>query len=179
MNKHLISLNDLPPDGKEFTLDDQEIWEEPIKEFKMEYDITTPLRMKIFIQPVDEGILLKGTLSGAVAIPCNRCAEQADVSIDSKIEEYEEIPPETRHEKDHEQSALITFNNHAPMFSLSDFAWEQFLLAMPTNPLCRDDCKGICPDCGANLNVAACDCSRNQTDPRMAALANVKIAKKQ
>ena len=55
--------------------------------------------------------------------------------------------------------------------------WEQFVLALPPNPLCRPDCKGLCPECGANLNEGMCACSRDEGDPRMAVLRGLKIRK--
>ncbi len=64
------------------------------------------------------------------------------------------------------------------MLDLGGVAWEQFMLAMPVNPLCRPDCKGLCPICGANLNLEACDCHKEEEDPRMAPLRNLKVGKK-
>ncbi len=56
---------------------------------------------------------------------------------------------------------------------LDDLVREQILLALPTRQLCRDDCKGLCPTCGANLNQTTCDCSAEEIDPRFAALAQL------
>ncbi len=47
---------------------------------------------------------------------------------------------------------------------------EQFLLSVPEYPVCREDCRGLCPGCGANLNVEACRCSGESSDPRWAPL---------
>ena len=47
---------------------------------------------------------------------------------------------------------------------------EQFYLALPMKPLCRDDCRGLCSMCGANLNRSTCDCKHDFADPRFAAL---------
>jgi uncharacterized protein len=47
---------------------------------------------------------------------------------------------------------------------------EQFYLALPMKPLCRDDCQGLCPTCGINWNKGTCDCTNQWEDPRLAAL---------
>ena len=47
---------------------------------------------------------------------------------------------------------------------------EQFYLAMPMKPLCRPDCRGLCPECGTNLNVTTCSCEPRWTDPRLTGL---------
>lgn len=178
MKKHLVSINDLPPDGKNFELDDQDVWLEPIKEFKMDCRITEPLKMKAFIMPVDGGCLLRGEISGAVVVPCNRCAEDADIAIRSAFDEFEEIPeshvPGARHQNG---DGHIVFERNAPMLDLAEAAWEQFMLALPSNPLCRTDCKGLCAQCGVNLNLGQCDCEAENMDDRMAPLRNLAVRK--
>lgn len=51
---------------------------------------------------------------------------------------------------------------------------EQVLLELPAKPLCAEECKGICPDCGADLNTEACRCSLRPVDPRLAVLARLR-----
>lgn len=172
--KNLVSINDLPPAGKEFSLDNQEIWKKPIEEFKMDCRIDKPLRITFFVMPAENGVLVRGELTGGVVLPCNRCTEDAETLIDSRFDEFEEIPetpPRTQNsEEDH-----ILFERNAPMLNLDAVAWEQFMLALPTNPLCKEDCKGLCGKCGANLNNGQCDCENDNPDPRLAALRDLKV----
>lgn len=176
MNKYLVSINDLPPSGKEFILEDQEIWLGPIKEFKMDCRITSPLKARVFLQAADEGVVERGDLTGSVVVPCSRCTENANVDIDSKFDEYEEIPENAKGLNDNPESeSHIVFDRNAPMLNLAEVAWEQFMLAMPVRPLCKTDCKGLCPQCGANLNLGECGCAPQEGDPRMDALRGIKI----
>jgi uncharacterized protein len=55
---------------------------------------------------------------------------------------------------------------------------EHALLALPTRLLCAEACRGLCPQCGANLNVAACDCSAQPTPPRLAVLRDLVQARR-
>lgn len=57
---------------------------------------------------------------------------------------------------------------------LDDVLREQILLALPARAVCRDECRGICPRCGRNLNAEACACAEPPPDPRWAALADLK-----
>jgi uncharacterized protein len=57
---------------------------------------------------------------------------------------------------------------------LADVLKEQVLLAVPLRALCRDDCRGLCPQCGVNRNTIECHCSEERSDPRWAALAEIK-----
>lgn len=175
MKKHLVSINDLPPDGKEFVLDDQDMWLEPLREFKMDCRISKPLHGKVFLQRADDGVLVRGQLHGEVVLPCNRCTEDTVAVIDSEFDEYEEIPAENTHAKDGDHEGHVVYQMHVPMLNLAEVAWEQFMLALPSRPLCREDCKGLCPSCGANLNWTECDCKKESLDPRMAPLAGLKI----
>jgi uncharacterized protein len=56
---------------------------------------------------------------------------------------------------------------------------EQFYLSLPMKPLCAEDCKGLCPVCGTNLNRGTCQCQRSWDDPRFAALKNLRANKKE
>ncbi len=59
---------------------------------------------------------------------------------------------------------------------LSPLIREQVLLALPTRPLCQEDCRGLCPHCGINLNRSACGCRVETVDPRLEALRSLKAA---
>ena len=56
---------------------------------------------------------------------------------------------------------------------LNELLREQFYLALPMKPLCKDECLGICPQCGTNRNIAPCDCNPHWEDPRLAGLKNL------
>jgi uncharacterized protein len=57
---------------------------------------------------------------------------------------------------------------------LEDALREQVLLATPLKMLCREDCQGLCPQCGRNRNTEPCDCEQHPSDPRWAALNEIK-----
>jgi uncharacterized protein len=58
--------------------------------------------------------------------------------------------------------------------ALEDVLKEQILLALPIKQVCRDDCKGLCPQCGRNLNLESCDCVSTMVDPRWADLEDIR-----
>jgi uncharacterized protein len=68
----------------------------------------------------------------------------------------------------YEQSGLL----------LEDAVREQVLLTLPGRTLCQEDCKGLCPHCGINRNLANCECVEKPVDPRLAALAGIAVALK-
>jgi uncharacterized protein len=58
---------------------------------------------------------------------------------------------------------------------LTPLIQEELVLALPTRPLCRETCKGLCPQCGANLNQQVCGCIPAVGDPRLAVLRSLKV----
>jgi uncharacterized protein len=56
---------------------------------------------------------------------------------------------------------------------LNELLREQFYLALPMKPLCAEECRGLCSQCGSNLNLASCGCAPGWTDPRLAALKTI------
>jgi uncharacterized protein len=62
---------------------------------------------------------------------------------------------------------------------LGELMHEQFVLALPMKPLCGEGCKGLCQQCGTNLNKASCDCAPAWKDPRMAGLEGLMQKRKE
>ena len=78
-------------------------------------------------------------------------------------------------EREIEEDDLTTAFYDNDEIDLGQLMREQFYLALPMKPLCRDDCNGLCPKCGTNLNPRPCDCKREWEDPRLAALKALKL----
>jgi uncharacterized protein len=77
-------------------------------------------------------------------------------------------------EREIEEDDLTTAFYEHDEIDLGQLMREQFYLSLPMKPLCRVDCKGLCPSCGTNLNRGSCDCKREWEDPRFAALKNLR-----
>ncbi|MGQ0540872.1 MAG: DUF177 domain-containing protein, partial [Blastocatellia bacterium] len=58
---------------------------------------------------------------------------------------------------------------------LNEIVREQILLNLPQQIFCKEDCKGLCPKCGANINLIDCNCNETEIDPRWAALNNLRF----
>ncbi len=173
-----VLLHTIPPSGKTYVLDDQAVWTGPLAEFGMACTILDPLRAEFTVFMQDEGVLLRGSVKGRVAMPCTRCAEDAVVVIDQAVDTYEPFPVE-----DGDEDALEVDREllrRAPTgqgveMNLAALAWEEFLLALPMKPLCDPGCKGLCPHCGVNRNTTSCSCGSDASDPRMAPLRGLKV----
>ena len=125
--------------------------------------------------------LLQASLSFAFTLRCNRCLEsfekQAAPELTLILQVEEEEPRRGEDGKDEEvelaEEELGFLRLSQPKLDLRSLMVEQIHLGLPMKPLCREDCAGLCSDCGIDLNRESCDCSA-EVDPRWAALASLK-----
>ena len=110
-------------------------------------------------------LVLEGTARSLLDLVCDRCGKpfsrEKAVKLDSLLAQELE---------DEESDEIILLENGE--LDLTQVVTEAFVLAVDTKNLCSDDCKGLCPKCGANLNQGPCQC-RPETDPRWAALSQL------
>ena len=110
----------------------------------------------------EAGVLhLKGTLTAEMTCVCDRCGEPFDSVKETALEAV--IVEEESEE--HPELFVLEGND----IDLDEILSTCFILDMETKFLCREDCKGLCPTCGKNLNLGPCGC-RKQIDPRFAVL---------
>lgn len=186
MQKFHVAINEIPSEGRHITLDDTSVWEAPMAEFHMECRVVSPLQAQLFLLPAESGCLVRGTLKGVIALPCDRCTEDALITLDNTFETFECLPEgiatiqEGEEEADAdeepmEEASHIYMEKGIPMLDLAALCWEEFALSLPIKPLCRDNCKGLCVQCGANLNDGTCTCVTDEGDPRLAVLRKLKV----
>lgn len=108
----------------------------------------------------------------AVAMQCSRCLERYEQPLHIEIEEAfvptVDIATGTPLQTGELDEAVLINEHH--ILDLSEILRQSLLLALPMTPLCKPDCKGFCPICGANLNYESCTCQEEEIDPRWAAL---------
>ncbi|MBQ4630015.1 MAG: DUF177 domain-containing protein [Clostridia bacterium] len=94
---------------------------------------------------------------------CSRCLEPVDEELDFNIKEVF-----SKTELENENDDVIILNSNE--IDLKEIAEQALCCAMPITCLCSEDCRGLCPQCGCNLNTEDCDCETDDIDPRLAAL---------
>src|SRR5215207_6361109 len=124
-----------------------------------------------------EQVRLRGEIKTEVELLCDRCAapERAPLAVEfdtSFIPQEVEAVKAENVELAAEDLLLSSYEGDA--VDLDELVREQIVLALPSRRLCREDCKGLCQKCGANLNAGQCSCEQGEADPRWAALADLK-----
>jgi uncharacterized protein len=129
-------------------------------------DLTLDLRM----ESVSEGVLVSGTVSGPIEGECGRCLRPISDSVAVTIQELYAYEHSTTDETTDEDEVGRL---QGDLVDLEPVLRDAVVLALPTNPLCRDDCPGLCPECGALWDELPADHSHQQADPRWAALSQL------
>lgn len=120
----------------------------------------------------DRGILVKGALNTESELTCSRCLVpfECPLTLDIEEEYYPTLDIVTGSPLPlPDDPGSFTIDEHN-ILDLTEAIRQYTLLAIPMKPLCHQDCAGLCPTCGANLNMSQCDCPLEPADPRWAKL---------
>ncbi len=127
---------------------------------------TRPVRVEGQVRNRGGALELKARLDTLLSLTCDRCAKPF---AREKTVEYDTL---LAFELANGESDDIVLLNEDGELELDELMREVFLLEMDTKNLCSEDCKGLCPGCGVDLNVEPCRCKK-ETDPRLAVLAQL------
>ena len=145
----------------------------------------TPLKTSGHAEVVEEhhgknqiikDIRLRGRLSAGLELQCARCLEPVRQDVKREFELlYRPLGTDAGRDELSVTDAEAEIGYYqGDGLLLEDVLREQVLLALPLKVTCREDCKGLCPHCGKNLNQEQCSCSTEVEDPRWAALKDVR-----
>ena len=122
-------------------------------------------------------ILVRGSLSGQLELPCSRCLEPftAPVAVEFDLLLVPGPPSAAAAKEELSPDDLDLDYYTGEIVDLESILREQIILMLPLKPLCDESCKGLCPHCGANLKRETCSCSTDTVDSPFARLAKLKI----
>jgi len=139
------------------------------------------LAVKLRVTPTAGMFQVEGHVEAKTVLACSRCLAPVQWPLSTSFRltftrslpgAGGEAPPESR-ELEAEELGMVLFEGDEIDFR--DVIQEQVIMALPMQPLCRSDCRGLCPRCGANLNAETCRCPGEDIDPRLAVLRNLKL----
>jgi uncharacterized protein len=147
-------LSDGPGHSRDMSFD--------IPTVRVSEDVTLQyLKGDLRISRTKEGLLLQGKLVGGIEDECYRCLETVQREMAFDIEELVNYPTPVDTEFSVSDDGIL---------DLAPLVRAEMLIQAGRGVLCRLDCKGLCPECGTNLNHETCHCHEDNVDPRMAKL---------
>ena len=143
-----------------------------------EFHVEEPIGVEVSYYRAGTELFFEGALRAATTSVCARCAEEFTAPRERDFRFV--LAPKSigfKGEQDLRDEDLEFSLYDGDQIDLSPLIREQFLLSLPTRSLCREDCRGLCPKCGVNLNNDECSCSGQSADPRLAPLRNLKVGR--
>lgn len=121
-------------------------------------------------------VRLRGKITASAEVDCDRCLTTVALPVETDFD-VKYLPAADYRSSDtaelQEEDLNVSFFE-GETIDVDELVREQVLLALPARALCGDECKGLCPVCGANKNTDSCDCASREIDPRWAGLKAVK-----
>jgi len=162
-----LIVSDIPEDGLSKNADLQiKVGEDAGKE---------NAHVSITVHKHGKGVFIKGSAVMSSLFTCSRCLKRFYLPLSADFEEEYLPAPEVSESVAQELTAeeLEAGFYHNDEINIEELIREQMLLAVPMKPLCKPDCRGICPS-GKDLNTGFCGCKENAIDPRLMPLKKIK-----
>jgi uncharacterized protein len=141
-----------------------------------EYRVAAPVELTLDVQKLgDAAFGVSGRARTELEVECSRCLEPFRVPVDAAFDLRYVPQSENAGEGEREvgEADLATAFYRDGMLDLVELLREQFVLALPMKPLCTEECRGLCAECGTNLNKTQCGCAPKWEDPRLAPLKSL------
>ena len=143
-----------------------------------EYFVKAPLQVSLSYYRAGGEVFISGRFDAATTAACSRCAEEFEFASHRSFRYV--LAPQVMSDKNdfalRAEDLEFSFYRGDEV-DLTPLLREQVLLALAERPLCREDCRGLCPRCGVNLNAGGCGCVIESPDSRLAVLRNLKVAR--
>ena len=115
---------------------------------------------ELAVAKFDDTVTIEGPVTARMSLSCSRCLEDFDLDLSLrmaiKLTEKSKSPDAAEMELHNED--LDVYYYEGDEIDLDPYVYEEVMLNVPMRPLCREECKGICPTCGKNRNAEPCDC---------------------
>jgi uncharacterized protein len=175
----VLKLEDIPEEG--LTLS----WEEErdslldyLSRFSsIDFGFETPLHGDAKIKKMGKSYLIQGTVQTLLRLRCVRCLKEFTHPLSSTFDLTLYPMKETRFGEEVElgEEDMKSSFFEGGEIHLSEIACEQIFLEVPYQPLCVEDCKGLCPKCGRDLNLSPCDCNKEEWEAGFSILRKMNL----
>ncbi len=130
----------------------------------------TPISLRLRMESVTEGVLVTGTAAMPVSGECGRCLRSLDDTLEVSFQELYAYPDSTTDATADEAEVYRLQDDYA---DLEPALRDAVVFSLPAHPLCREDCPGLCPECGVHWDELPADHSHERLDSRWAALGSL------
>lgn len=144
---------------------------------RIDFDLETPLQSEAKIKKAGQSVLITGKVETTLRLQCIRCLKEFSYPLSSTFEltlhPSKEAPSEEEVELASDEMESSFFEGGE--IHLSEVACEQIFLEIPYQPICQEDCKGLCSICGKDLNLSPCGCLKEKFTSGFSVLQKLKL----
>lgn len=174
-----IKLDEIPVEGLELNWNEEaQVLSKYLENLsEIDFEFKSPLQSEVKIKKVGQSVLIKGRVRTVLKLRCVRCLKEFSYPLSSSFELTLHPLKGTVFSEEVELSKEELESNffEGGELHLSEIACEQVFLEIPIQPLCKEECKGLCPHCGIDLNLSNCGCMKEAFDSGFHALKKLKI----
>ncbi len=124
-----------------------------------------PVRVELTVSKSKDQLICRGKIFTPVKLDCSRCLVEYEEDLFSDLDFVVDLAG-TSEKMDSEEDGYFAADPSSAFFVIDDLVREAIILSLPLKPLCSEDCKGLCPVCGADQNKSRCHCVKEKADPR-------------
>ena len=162
----ILRVSDISDDG--LTIEDVSLFGSPFSDRIWRLD-----RVHLRAKRDGDDVVIAGEIDSTVPVACGRCLEELPARVRATVDvRFIERPPTGDRVELGSDDLNLDFYDGDEV-NLATLVESETALALPMKPLCREDCRGLCPVCGGNRNLVACVCSERAPDPRLGALKDL------
>lgn len=175
----IIDLKAIPREGsREFDFQLDNNWLNPsLGNHDHELALNQPLRIRTKVYRANDKYIIEGNFKGIIDVSCDRCLKTFSREIMDDFRSVLTQPPAEIKESEIElleEDMEISFIK-GDEIDLAEIVREHLFLSLPVKSICKEDCQGLCPNCGIDLNTEKCDCDKASGHPGFAGLKKLKF----
>ena len=174
-----LKLDEIPEEGLDLKWQEERASLLPYLEdiSRIDFDFECPLHGEVKIKEAGRSVLITGKVETTLRLQCIRCLKEFSFPLSSAFElilhPLKEAPSEEEIELASDEMESSFFEGGE--IHLSEIACEQIFLEIPYQPICREDCKGLCSICGKDLNLSSCECVKEEFTSGFSVLQKLKL----
>lgn len=170
-----VRLEDIPPEGLEVEFEDRRA--KPGDLGGQVAGLPEPPRARLRLERQGELVLARGGYQAGLRLVCSRCLQEVAAKVGGPLEwVFGPVQPASEAEEvqlSGEDMDVLPYEGEE--LDLAQALRDEIGLSLPMAPVCRADCRGLCPGCGRALTEGDCGCRQDKSDPRWAKLAELKL----
>lgn len=175
-NRRLV-LAAIPKDGTPYEDEFSVHLDRPVSYWDQIYTFLSDPIIEIEAFRSEGRVIVNVSLRAQVSVPCARCLEPAATPVSGSLRYIFTLRRDEQLKEDKEavrdgEEEMIVLDTWEDEINLGEMIWEVLITSLPSSVLCSPDCKGLCTQCGSNLNEGLCGCKTDKVDPRFDVLKN-------